>query len=83
MTMKTTFDLPQSLVDDVKRIAKQRGTTAREIVRQALTRVVDEESLVQPFEFADMSVHAEVSDLFLAASPAELRDLAYGENGFA
>jgi len=83
MTMKTTFDLPESLVHDVKRIAKERGTTAREIVRQALTRIVDEESRAQPFELADMSVHAEVSDLLLALSPAELRDLAYGERGLA
>ena len=79
MTMKTTFDLPESLVSDVKRIAKKRGTTSREIVRQALARVVDEDSRAQPFELADMSVHAEMSELFARLSPAELRDLAYDD----
>jgi len=54
--VKTTFDLPESLVHDVKRIAKSRGTTAREIVRQALLRVVDEDGQGEPFVLRDMSV---------------------------
>ena len=56
--MKTTFDLPETLVADVKRIARARGTTARELVRQALTRLVDEDSTpAQPFKLRDMSVN--------------------------
>jgi metal-responsive CopG/Arc/MetJ family transcriptional regulator len=56
MVMKTTFDLPETLVQEVKRIAKSRGTTAREIVRQALVRVVAEEDDWKPFVLRDMSV---------------------------
>ncbi len=56
--MKTTFDLPETLVADVKRIARARGTTSRELVRQALTRLVDEDSAQpKPFELRDMSVN--------------------------
>lgn len=57
MPMKTTFDLPETLVQDVKRIARERGTTARAIVQQALTRVVDEDAAAdEPFVLRDMSV---------------------------
>ena len=62
--MKTTFDLPETLVADVKRIARARGTTSRELVRQALTRLVDEESaVVKPFKLRDMSVKTGWPDL--------------------
>lgn len=53
--MKTTFDLPETLVDDVKRIAKARGTTAKELVREALVRVVEEDDQRHPFELRDLS----------------------------
>ncbi|MHA6668976.1 hypothetical protein ACX3O0_08910 [Homoserinimonas sp. A447] len=53
--MKTTFDLPESLVRAVKKIARDRGTTARAIVQQALTRVVEEQHNVTPFQLADAS----------------------------
>ena len=56
MTMKTTFDLPESLVREVKRIAKVRGTTARDIVQQALTKAVEESDQQEPFVLKDLSV---------------------------
>lgn len=55
MTMKTTFDLPETLVSDVKRIAKARGTTAKELVREALLRVVEEDEAREPFVLHDFS----------------------------
>lgn len=56
MTMKTTFDLPEGLVRDVKRLARERGTTAREIVQQALVRVVEENEAIEQFTLNDLSV---------------------------
>jgi len=53
--MKTTFDLPETLVQEIKRIAKVRGTTAKEIVREALVRVVDEHTDREPFVLRDLS----------------------------
>lgn len=70
--MKTTFDLPETLVADVKRIARARGTTSRELVRQALTRLVDEDSTQpKPFKLRDMSVKIGWPDL----DQAELKRL--------
>lgn len=56
MPRKTTFDLPETLVRDIKKIARERSTTARAIVQQALVRVVEEHSEVRPFSLAEASV---------------------------
>ncbi|HRN29350.1 MAG TPA: hypothetical protein PK890_06590, partial [Terrimesophilobacter sp.] len=53
--MKTTFDLPEWLVADIKKLARSRGTTARDIVQQSLTRTLREEESDQPFTLRDMS----------------------------
>ena len=72
MPVKTTFDLPETLVADVKRIARARGTTSRELVRQALARIVDEDSVEpKPFKLRDMSVNLGWPDL----DQAELKRL--------
>lgn len=72
MPVKTTFDLPETLVADVKRIARARGTTSRELVRQALTRLVDEDTAQpKPFKLRDMSVNIGWPDL----DQAELKRL--------
>lgn len=63
MPVKTTFDLPEPLVADVKRIARARGTTARELVRQALVRLVDEDTPGAGFTLPDMSVAGGYPDL--------------------
>ncbi|SDZ30909.1 DUF2191 domain-containing protein [Herbiconiux ginsengi] len=54
--MKTTFDIPEPLVKEIKRIARERGVTARAIVQQALTRVVEEASTEKSFRLPDASV---------------------------
>lgn len=55
MAMKTTFDLPESLVRDVKKLARERGTTARAIVQQALVRAVAEQGERHGFVLEDAS----------------------------
>ncbi|MCS5720364.1 hypothetical protein N1027_19740 [Herbiconiux sp. CPCC 205763] len=54
--MKTTFDIPEPLVKEIKRIARERGVTARAVVQQALTRVVEEARSEQRFRLPDASV---------------------------
>ncbi len=56
MTMKTTFDLPEPLVKEVKQLARERGTTSRALVQQALRRLVDEASAAPAFRLEDVSV---------------------------
>lgn len=57
MTMKTTFDLPEPLVQEVKQLARERGTTSRALVQQALRRLVDEASAAPAFRLDDLSVN--------------------------
>ena len=79
MTMKTTFDLPESLVRDVKRIAKDRGTTAREIVQQALTKAVEDADAQKPFTLRDSSVPGWLAPEFADTSFQELLEESYGD----
>lgn len=53
--MKTTFDLPEDLVRGVKKLARERGTTARAIVQQSLTRTLAEQEQSASFVLADAS----------------------------
>lgn len=80
MDMKTTFDLPEALVADVKRIAKERGVTAREIVTQALTRVVEEQS-PKPFKLKDGSFKGGqgLAPEWANATWAEILEDSYGD----
>ncbi len=55
MPMKTTFDLPEDLVREVKRFARERGTTARAIVQQSLMRTLAEQKQIPHFALKDMS----------------------------
>jgi len=56
VTMKTTFDLPEQLVHELKNLARARGTTARSIVQQALMRELSEQKSAEVFVSADKSV---------------------------
>jgi hypothetical protein len=53
--MKTTFDLPEDLVREVKKLARERGTTARAIVQQSLTRTLAEQEELPHFVLTDAS----------------------------
>ncbi|MBX3094972.1 MAG: hypothetical protein KF680_10625 [Cryobacterium sp.] len=53
--MKTTFDLPEWLVEDIKRLARSRRTTARNIVQQSLVRTLRENENDQQFVLQDAS----------------------------
>lgn len=55
MPMKTTFDLPEDLVQAIKELARERGTTARAIVQQSLVRTLAEREQAPHFELKDAS----------------------------
>lgn len=55
MPMKTTFDLPEWLVRDIKKLARARGTTARDVVQQALIRTLRDNVRDQKFVLEDAS----------------------------
>lgn len=40
--MKTTVDIPQSLLDEAKRLAAKHRTTVKALIEEGLRRVLDE-----------------------------------------
>lgn len=83
MPMKTTFDLPESLVRDLKKLARERGTTARAIVQQALARAIAEQEQLPRFVLDDASVDGwqAMQPEFRSLPLHELVLASYGERG--
>ena len=82
MSMKTTFDLPEALIADVKRVAKERGQTAREYVQQALVAALKEEQTPrEPFKLEDLSFKGGqgLSAEFAGATWEEILEASYGD----
>jgi hypothetical protein len=55
--MKTTFDLPDPLLDEARAVAAQHHTTVKALVEAGLRRVIDESRRTgEPFRLARASV---------------------------
>jgi hypothetical protein len=77
--MKTTFDIPEPLLRDVQALARERKTTTKSLVEQALRKLLDEHDTAPPFKLRDASVKGgRLTPEFENATPAQLRDAAYG-----
>lgn len=57
LCMRTTIDIPDSLLDRVKQVLQKRKTTFRSVVISALERALEEESA--PFTLRDASVEGD------------------------
>lgn len=49
--MKTSFDISEPLLREVKQLAKQRGTTTKSLVEQALVKLLAEAEAEAPSSF--------------------------------
>lgn len=55
--MKTTVEIPDALLAEVKRVAVETGSTMRELIEEGLHRVLDlRRAKPQPFQLRDASV---------------------------
>jgi hypothetical protein len=55
--MKTTFDLPDPLLNKARRVAAARGTTVKALVEAGLRKVIEENSQsAKPFKLKNASV---------------------------
>jgi Arc/MetJ family transcription regulator len=80
--MKTTIELPDSLLEEARRVAAKRSTTVRALVEAGLRREVRERAKSASFRLRDASfrgsgLRSEMAD----ASWEAIRDLAYGDRG--
>jgi hypothetical protein len=77
--MKTTFDIPEPLLRDVQKLARERKTTTKSLVEQALIKLLADYENTPPFELEDASVGGNgLTAEFANATWAQLRDAAYG-----
>jgi hypothetical protein len=77
--MRTTVDLPDELVLEVQRIAREQNRTMRSVMEEALRGTIAKYQRAQAFELADASVDGNGLQPDLRdAGWDELRALAYG-----
>jgi len=80
--MKTTFDLPNSLLREARRAARARGTTLRALVEEGLRRVVGERRAAGRFRLRKASFAGSgLCDDVAAAGWDEVRRRAYEGRG--
>ncbi|MFQ6046344.1 MAG: type II toxin-antitoxin system VapB family antitoxin [Gemmatimonadales bacterium] len=80
--MKTTIDLPDSLLAELRRVARSEGTTMRALIEQGLRRVLAERGERGAFRLRRVTFRGDglVEDL-AGASWDEVRRRAYEGRG--
>jgi hypothetical protein len=75
--MKTSFDISEPLLREVKQLAKQRGTTTKSLVEQALIKLLAEAETRESYHLPDLSVPGGFTAEFQNATWEQLRDEIY------
>jgi len=77
--MRTTVDLPDELVIEVQRIAREQKRTMRSLMEEALRATIDKYHRAEAFELPDASVDGNgLQPAFRDADWEDLRAAAYG-----
>jgi Bacterial antitoxin of type II TA system, VapB len=77
--MRTTVDLPDELVFEVQRIAREQKRTMRSVMEEALRATIDKYQRAEAFELPDASVDGNgLRSAFRDAEWEDLRTAAYG-----
>jgi CRISPR/Cas system-associated protein Csm6 len=80
VTMKTTIEISDPLLQKARKLAAREGTTLRAIVEQGLRWVIEEAKQEKPFKLRDASVKGRGLKPELAdVSWDEIRRLSYGD----
>jgi hypothetical protein len=78
--MRTTVDLPDELLIEVQRIAREQKRTMRSVMEEALRSTIDKYQRTQAFRLPDASVGGSgLQPGFRDADWEELRLAAYGD----
>ncbi len=80
--MKTTIEIPDSLLKEARRLVAQEGTTLRALVEEGLRRVMTERRRAKPFKLRKASVRGKgLQPEMQGASWKQIRDAAYEGRG--
>lgn len=80
--MKTTVEIPDSLLDEAKKVAARQRTTLRVLIIEGLRRVTAERKRTGAFRLRKASVRGTGLQPDLVGAPWErIRNMAYEERG--
>ena len=80
--MKTTVEIPDSLLDEVRRVVLREGRTVRALVEEGLRRVLAERKRTRVFRLRKASFKGKGLQPHVAgASWDQIRDTAYEGRG--
>jgi hypothetical protein len=80
--MKTTVEVPQTLLDEARKLVSQEGTTLRALVEEGLRRVIAERRHAEAFRLRHATFKGTGLQAGVAGMPWErLRDMAYEGRG--
>jgi mRNA-degrading endonuclease RelE of RelBE toxin-antitoxin system len=80
--MKTTVEIPDSLLKQARRLAAQERTTLRALVEEGLRRITTERQRATPFKLRKASFRGKgLQPRMAGASWEQIRDAAYEGRG--
>jgi hypothetical protein len=80
--MKTTVEIPDSLLEEARKVAAREGTTVRALVEEGLRGVVAQRRRATTFRLRRASFKGDgLQPAFAAASWEQIRDAAYDKHG--
>jgi hypothetical protein len=80
--MKTTVEIPDSLLQQAKRLAAQEHTTVKALVQEGLRRLMAERKAGKPFKLRKVSFRGSgLQPQMAGAAWQQIRDAAYQGRG--
>jgi len=80
--MKTTVEIPDSLLEQAKRLASQEHTTVRALMEEGLRRLIAERKGAKPFKLRKVSFRGNgLQPQMAGAAWQRIRDAAYEGRG--
>lgn len=77
--MKTSFDIPAPLLEDLRAVARERGTTSKSLVEEALRDLIERHKRPTAYVLPDAAVAGNgMTEEFRNAGWDTVRDAAYG-----
>jgi hypothetical protein len=80
--MKTTVEIPDTLLNEARKLATREGTTVRALIEQGLRRVIGDRKRARAFRLRKATFKGDgLQPGVAAASWERIRDMAYEGRG--